>query len=60
MQQLTEFDGKQLNSTAKAGLDIEDEDEKKKLEELMAEFAPLTKLMKEAVGENVEKVVISG
>ena len=34
-----------MNATTKAGLDIEDEYEKKKLEELMAEFVPLTKLM---------------
>merc|ERR1711912_119711 len=39
--------------------DIEDEDEKKKIEELKAEFEPLTKLMKEVLGDKVEKVVIS-
>merc|ERR1712014_196371 len=44
----------------KEGLDIEDEDEKKKLEELKAEFEPLTKLMKEVLGDKVEKVVVSG
>merc|ERR1711945_68094 len=49
VQQLKEFDGKKLKSTTKEGLDIEDEDEKKKLEELKAEFEPLTKLMKEVV-----------
>merc|ERR1712014_100067 len=43
----------------KEGLDIEDEDEKKKLEELKAEFEPLTKLMKEVLGDKVEKVLIS-
>ena len=36
VQQLKEFDGKKLKSTTKEGLDIEDEDEKKKLEELKA------------------------
>ena len=41
----------------KEGLDIEDEDEKKKLEELKAEFEPLTKLMKEVLGDKVEKVI---
>ncbi|CAE8712188.1 unnamed protein product, partial [Polarella glacialis] len=60
VQQLKEFDGKKLKSTTKEGLDIEDEDEKKKLEELKAEFEPLTKLMKEVLGDKVEKVVVSG
>merc|ERR1719353_2431836 len=55
VQQLKEFDGKKLKSTTKEGLDIEDEDEKKKLEELKAEFEPLTKLMKEVLGDKVEK-----
>merc|ERR1712088_1056633 len=41
------------------GLEIDDEDEKKKLEELKAEFEPLTKLMKEVLGDKVEKVLIS-
>merc|ERR1711904_768170 len=59
VQQLKEFDGKKLKSTTKEGLDIADEDEKKKLEELKAEFEPLTKLMKEVLGDKVEKVVIS-
>ena len=45
VQQLKEFDGKNWNSTTQAGLDSEFEDEKKKLEELMAEFVPLTKLV---------------
>ena len=49
-QQLKEFDGKKLKSTTKEGLDIDDEDEKKKIEELKAEFEPLTKLMKEVFG----------
>merc|ERR1712070_752332 len=59
VQQLKEFEGKKLKSTTKEGLDIEDEDEKKKLEELKAEFEPLTKLMKEVLGDKVEKVMIS-
>ncbi|CAK9079956.1 unnamed protein product [Durusdinium trenchii] len=58
-QQLKEFDGKKLKSTTKEGLDIDDEDEKKKIEELKAEFEPLTKLMKEVLGDKVEKVIIS-
>merc|ERR1711957_851811 len=59
VQQLKEFDGKKLKSTTKEGLDIDDEDEKKKLEEMKAEFEPLTKLMKEVLGDKVEKVLIS-
>merc|ERR1712176_370389 len=59
VQQLKEFDGKKLKSTTKEGLDLEDEDEKKKLEELKAEFEPLTKLMKEVLGDKVEKVTVS-
>merc|ERR1711994_644300 len=57
VQQLKEFDGKKLKSTTKEGLDIDDEDEKKKFEELKAEFEPLTKLMKEVLGDKTEKVV---
>merc|ERR1712093_946290 len=57
VQQLKEFDGKKLKSTTKEGLEVEDE--KKKIEELKAEFEPLTKLMKEVLGDKVEKVVVS-
>merc|ERR1712137_955633 len=49
-----------LKSTTKEGLEIDDEDEKKKLEELKAEFEPLTKLMKEVLGDKTEKVAVSG
>merc|ERR1712096_505269 len=59
VQQLKEFDGKKLKSTTKEGLDIADEDEKKKIEELKAEFEPLTKLMKEVLGDKAEKVIVS-
>merc|ERR1712043_10418 len=59
VQQLKEIDGKKLKSTTKEGLDIEDEDEKKSIEEMKAEFEPLTKLMKEVLGDKVEKVMIS-
>merc|ERR1712036_92775 len=50
VQQLKEFDGKKLKSTTKEGLEIE---------ELKAEFEPLTKLMKEVLGDKVEKVLVS-
>merc|ERR1712188_72861 len=59
VQQLKEYDGKKLKSTTKEGLDIDDEDEKKKMEEMKAEFEPLSKLMKEVLGDKVEKVLVS-
>ncbi|KAI8807869.1 heat shock protein 90-1 [Cladochytrium replicatum] len=60
VQQLKEYDGKKLMSATKEGLELdEDEDEKKRLEEQKASFEPLTKQIKEILGEKVEKVVIS-
>ena len=59
VQQLKEFVGKKLKSATKEGLDIEDDDAKKKLEELKAEFEPLSKLMKEVLGDKLEKVIVS-
>merc|ERR1711998_54509 len=59
VQQLKEFDGKKLKSVTKEGLDLDDEDEKKKMEELKAEFEPLCKLMKEVLGDKAEKVMVS-
>jgi len=58
VQQLKEYNGKKLLSVTKDGLDLDDEDDKKKTEELKAEFEPLTKLMKEVLGAKVEKVCI--
>jgi molecular chaperone HtpG len=58
VQQLKEYDGKKLVSISKEGLDLDDEDEKKKTEELKAEFEPLCKLVKETLGDKVEKVVV--
>eukprot|EP01112_Ceratiomyxa_fruticulosa_P007203 TRINITY_DN1857_c0_g2_i1.p1 TRINITY_DN1857_c0_g2~~TRINITY_DN1857_c0_g2_i1.p1 ORF type:complete len:705 (-),score=196.57 TRINITY_DN1857_c0_g2_i1:178-2292(-) len=60
VQQLKEFDGKKLVAVTKEGLNLDDsEDEKKKQEELKAQFEPLTKLIKEVLGDKVEKVVVS-
>merc|ERR1711902_194907 len=41
-------------------VDPVDEYAVQQLEELKAEFEPLTKLMKEVLGDKVEKVVVSG
>ena len=40
-------------------MSMEFNDEKKKIEEMKAEFEPLTKLMKEVLGDKVEKVLVS-
>merc|ERR1712054_688532 len=58
VQQLKEYDGKKLKSVAKEGLDLDTEDEKKKTEELKADFEPLCKLIKEVLGDKVEKVLV--
>merc|ERR1711966_573184 len=60
VQQLKEFDGKKLLSASKEGLDLaDDEDEKAAFEEAKAKTEPLCKLMKEVLGDKVEKVVVS-
>ncbi|KAK7301885.1 hypothetical protein RJT34_12762 [Clitoria ternatea] len=58
--QLKEFEGKKLVSATKEGLKLdESEDEKKKKEELKEKFDGLCKVMKEVLGDKVEKVVVS-
>lgn len=60
VQQLKEYDGKKLLSATKEGLQLdEDEEEKKKFEEAKAKSEGLCKLMKEVLGDKVEKVVVS-
>merc|ERR1719262_654335 len=59
VQQLKEYDGKKLKSVTKEGLELEDEEEKKKLEENKATFESLCKLIKEVLGDKVEKVIVS-
>merc|ERR1711977_818394 len=60
VQQLKEYDGKKLVSVTKEGLKFEEsEEDKKAWEELCADFEPLSKLMKEILGDKVEKVVMS-
>merc|ERR1712046_24852 len=58
VQQLKEYDGKRLKSVTKEGLDLDTEDEKRKTEELKAEYEPLCKLIKEVLGDKVEKVLV--
>eukprot|EP01017_Pseudomicrothorax_dubius_P022185 TRINITY_DN2392_c0_g1_i5.p1 TRINITY_DN2392_c0_g1~~TRINITY_DN2392_c0_g1_i5.p1 ORF type:complete len:703 (-),score=253.53 TRINITY_DN2392_c0_g1_i5:170-2278(-) len=59
IQQLKEFDGKKLRNCSKEGFEIDQsEDEKKKFEEQKAAFEPLCKLIKEVLGDKVEKVVV--
>merc|ERR1719290_959727 len=60
VQQLKEYDGKKLVCITKEGLELPvDEDEKKRQEELVAEFEDLCKAMKEILDKKVEKVVVS-
>merc|ERR1712054_180616 len=59
VQQLKEYEGKKLLAVTKEGLDLDDDDEKKKTEELKAEFEGLCKLVKEVLGDKVDKVVVS-
>jgi len=60
VQQLKEYDGKNLVCVTKEGLELpQDEEEKKRLEEAKAEFEGLCKAMKEILDKKVEKVVVS-
>ncbi|XP_069692673.1 heat shock protein 83 [Periplaneta americana] len=60
VQQMKEYDGKQLVSVTKEGLELpEDEEEKKKREEDKARFESLCKVMKDILDKKVEKVVVS-
>merc|ERR1711886_5598 len=60
VQQLKEYDGKKLVSVTKEGLKFdESEEEKKAWGELKADYEPLCKLMKEILGDKVEKCVVS-
>lgn len=60
VQQLKDYEEKKLKSCTKEGLDLEEtEEEKKQKEEEKARFEPLCKLMKDVLGDKVEKVVVS-
>jgi len=59
VQQLKEYDGKKLISVTKEGLELEETEEEKKLkEEEKAQFESLCKLMKEVLGDKIEKVIV--
>jgi molecular chaperone HtpG len=58
--QLKEFDDKKLVCVSKEGLELEEtEDEKKARETEAAAFPELCSTVKEALGDKVEKVVVS-
>ncbi|KIK94310.1 hypothetical protein PAXRUDRAFT_143168 [Paxillus rubicundulus Ve08.2h10] len=58
--QLKEFEGKKLVCVSKEGLELEEtEEEKKAREEEATQFNDLCSTIKEALGEKVEKVVVS-
>jgi len=62
VQQLKEYDGKKLVSCTKEGLDLgeaDTEEEKTKKEEQRAALEPLCALIKDVLGDRVEKVVVS-
>ncbi|XP_076887958.1 heat shock cognate protein 80-like [Bidens hawaiensis] len=58
--QLKEFEGKKLVSATKEGLMLDEtEDEKQKKEALKAKFESLCKVIKDVLGDKVEKVIVS-
>jgi len=60
VQQLKEFEGKKLICVTKEGLKLDEtEDEKKKAEEEKAKNENLLKLVKDILGDKIEKVVLS-
>lgn len=60
VQQLKEFDGKKLVCASKEGMDLEEsEDEKKKREDEKKACEALCTVIKEHLGDKVEKVVVS-
>merc|ERR1711962_1232878 len=60
VQQLKEYEGKNLVSVTKEGLELpEDEEEKKKTEADKEKFSGLCKVMKDILDKKIEKVVVS-
>lgn len=59
IQQLKEFDGHKIRNCSKEGLELDEtEEEKRRREEQKASYEGLCKLMKEVLGDKVEKVQI--
>merc|ERR1712054_77700 len=59
VQQMKDYDDKKLKSVTKEGLELDEtDDEKKRREEEKAKFEPLCKLMKDILGDKVEKVIL--
>ena len=57
---MKDYDSKKLKSCSKEGLELDEtEEEKKNTEEAKAKFEPLCKLMKDVLGDKVEKVIVS-
>ncbi|XP_034006497.1 heat shock protein HSP 90-alpha 1 [Trematomus bernacchii] len=60
VQQLKEYDGKNLVSVTKEGLELpEDEADVKKQEELKTKFENICKIMKDILDKKIEKVTVS-
>merc|ERR1712002_672518 len=60
VQQLKEYDGKKLVCVTKEGLELpEDDEEKKRQEELKASFEDLCKVIKDILDKKIEKVAVS-
>merc|ERR1712224_121309 len=60
IQQLKDYEEKKLRNCSKEGLDLgDDEDEKKKFEEQKAAFEGLCTLIKEVLGDKIEKCLLS-
>ncbi len=59
IQQLKEYDGKKLKNCSKEGLEIdESEDQKKVQEEQKAAYEKLCKFIKEVLGDKIEKCIL--
>merc|ERR1712159_810840 len=60
VQQLKEYDGKKLVSCIKEGLELDEtEEEKKQKEEVKAQYENLCTLIKDILGDKIEKCIVS-